>query len=39
MTVAEEEGTMEDEKYSYLLMATPEDKSMKTATYYCNKEK
>lgn len=39
MTVAERQGTMEGEEYNYMLMTTPEDKSIKTATYYCVKEK
>lgn len=39
MTIVEKQGTVEGEKYTFMLVATPEDKSMKTSTYYCIKEK
>jgi hypothetical protein len=38
MIIAEKQGIMDGEKYTHLLMATPEDKSMKTTTYYCVKK-
>ena len=39
MTIVEKQGTVEGEKYTIMLVATPEDKTMKQSMYYCVKEK